>query len=153
MVPETSSFSTRIELFILWAAAMSGVTEWRLHWGLGLSFVVFFSFIAKYFIFIFIFMFILFILFLFIYFLFFILFYFIFVVVVGVYQVFVLFIYLLFIIIYYAFFFLFTALACIIIHIYHAYMLNRTSLKRVFYIYTCGINFKISGGVTAPQWL
>jgi hypothetical protein len=26
MVPETSSFSTRIELFILWAAAMSGVT-------------------------------------------------------------------------------------------------------------------------------
>jgi hypothetical protein len=33
-------------------------------------------------------------------------------------------------------------------------MLNRTSFKHVFfYIYTCGINFKISGGVTAPQWL
>jgi len=29
MVPETSFFSTRIELFILWAAAMSGATVFK----------------------------------------------------------------------------------------------------------------------------
>jgi hypothetical protein len=112
------------------AAAMSGATEWRLHWDLGLSFVVFFfvfSFIAKYFIFIlflfyFIYLFFVFILFYFILFLLLLL--------VFIKLLFYLFIYCLLLFIMH--FFLFTALACIIIHIYHAYMLNRTSLKRVF---------------------
>jgi hypothetical protein len=51
---------------------MSGATEWRLHWGIGLSFVVFFvfSFIAKYFIFIFFYFYFLFFIFYFLFYLF-----------------------------------------------------------------------------------
>jgi hypothetical protein len=32
-MPEICSFSTILENYFLWAAAMSGATGWRLHWG------------------------------------------------------------------------------------------------------------------------
>jgi hypothetical protein len=54
------------------------------------------------------------------------------------------------------FFTLFTVLACIVIHFYHGYLLDmdrRLSHITHLIFNTCGINFKISGGVTAPQWL
>ena len=52
------------------------------------------------------------------------------------------------------FFTLFTILACIAIHVYHAYILDMDlrPLHITHLIFnTRGINFKISGGVTAPQ--
>jgi hypothetical protein len=59
--------------------------------------------------------------------------------------------YLLFIIYY------FTILACTIIHVYHAYILDtkmrHSHITQAHFVFMCGINFKISGGVTAPQWL
>jgi hypothetical protein len=70
--------------------------------------------------------------------------------VVCIYQV-LLFIYYLLFIIYY-----FTILACTIIHVYHAYILDtkmrHSHITQAHFVFMCGINFKISGGVTAPQW-
>jgi len=50
---------------------------------------------------------------------------------------------------------LFTVLACVVFHVYHAYILdmNLRSSRITYLIFknTCGIKFKISGGVTTPQ--
>ena len=48
---------------------------------------------------------------------------------------------------------LFIVLACIVIHVYHAYILDmdlRPSPITHLIFNTCGIKFKISGGVTTP---
>jgi hypothetical protein len=112
---------------ILWAAAMSGATEWRLHWG-NRTKLCFFCFLL-----------LLNILFLF-------LFLFYFFVVVGVYQVFVLFIYL-FIVYYYllcifVFFiiiiFYFCSFYCFSMH-NHSYLsciyVNTNVIQTRFFIY------------------
>jgi len=52
---------------------------------------------------------------------------------------------------------LFTVLACIVFHVYHAYILDMnlwsSCITYLIFKNPCGINFKISGGVTTPQWL
>jgi hypothetical protein len=49
---------------------------------------------------------------------------------------------------------LFTVLACIVFRVYHALDMDLRFSPITYLIFnTCGINFKISGGVTATQWL
>jgi hypothetical protein len=55
---------------------------------------------------------------------------------------------------FFIFFALFNVLACIVIHVYLAYILDLDlglHASLISFLNYMGINFKISGGVTAPQ--
>jgi hypothetical protein len=64
--------------------------------------------------------------------------------------------YVVFIKVFFIFFALFNVLACIVIHVYFAYILDLDlglHASLISFLNYMGINFKISAGVTAPQWL